>query len=330
MILVAGYFYFKQMQNHLYRMEEFSLIEYARHFKMNLPLDEFSKDYSYKLIYETKHIDIKNFSITHNKFTKYLPVKHASTYLKVTKSKKTYMENSWMLQKKIMSTQFGLLLLFAFISYLLAKSALKPLQESISTLDRFTKDLIHDLNTPVTSIKLNLKLLEKETAIQNQNALHRLNKSVQNITQLHESLTLLLQEETFQMQMLNLGKIIEDIVNTQKQIYPHILFSIECQNLHIKLNQYAIEQILQNIISNACKYSHENAYVKIYYRDKKLYIEDNGKGIREPEKIFTRTYSDENSSGIGLDIVKRLAQSMNILIQVQTKEQGTLFILTMP
>ena len=43
----------------------------------------------------------------------------------------------------------------------MAKSSLKPLKESIETLDKFAKDLIHDLNTPITAMKLNIKLLER-------------------------------------------------------------------------------------------------------------------------------------------------------------------------
>jgi len=58
-----------------------------------------------------------------------------------------------------------------------------------------------------------------------------------------------------------------------------------------------------------------------------LYIEDSGKGIKEPAKIFQRSYSDEKSSGIGLDIVNRLAIAMNIDIKVKTKSQGSIFIL---
>ncbi len=60
-----------------------------------------------------------------------------------------------------------------------------------------------------------------------------------------------------------------------------------------------------------------------------LYIEDNGNGIEELEKIFERSYSEKHSSGIGLDIIKRLAKSMNIEIKVESSQKGAIFILTM-
>ena len=58
--------------------------------------------------------------------------------------------------------QLGLIIFFAIISFILAKISIKPMQETISHLDRFIKDLIHDLNTPITSIMLNTKMLKKK------------------------------------------------------------------------------------------------------------------------------------------------------------------------
>lgn len=328
LILVSGYFYFSQTQNHYLKVEEFSLIEYARHIKMGRSLKNYSpNEYQHSYINEYKHIDIRNFTTTSKNFFKFLPMKDDTFYLKVVKSKKSFDVRLWNIKIKIIFIQLLLLLLFAYISYRLAKSALQPLQESITTLDKFAKDLIHDLNTPVTSIKLNLKLLQKIPELKDNSAIVRLNKSVNSIAELHDSLTTLLQEETFQMQMLNLCETVEDVVLTQKQLHQNIDFRVECTNFKIKLNQNAIKQILQNIISNACKYNKNSGYVKIYKKENVLYIEDSGHGIKEPSKIFERSYSDEHGSGIGLDIVRRLAHAMSITLEVQSSSKGTTFII---
>lgn len=329
LILTSGYFYFSQIKAHILKEEEFSLIEYARHIKMGYGLKQYYNDeYSHKfVILPKKHIDIRNFTISNNYFSKFIPIDHDLNYLEVYKTKIHFNEILWRLKQKVILSQIFLLFIFAFISYKLAKNALKPLRDSIQTLDRFTKDLIHDLNTPITSIKLNMKLIEKIPDIKNNKSIERLNKSVHNISELHENLTLLLQEGTFQMQVVNLCDIVNEVVQTHKQIYSNLTFNINCQYFSVKVNENAIKQILQNIISNACKYNVENGYVKIYTKDKKLYIEDGGKGINEPEKIFERSFSGEHSSGIGLDIVKRLATAMDIKVDVKTSTNGSSFIL---
>jgi len=331
LILAAGFFYYLQIQNHLLKAEEFSIIEYARHIKMHESMDEYHKGiFHHKFVKKpNKHIDIRNFTVLNDAFIKYIPTKHPGYYLQIFKKKKDFDTGLWNLKIKIIFIQIFLLLLFAYISYKLAKNALKPLQESISTLDKFAKDLIHDLNTPVTSIGLNMKLLAKNPNCADNPALERIKKSVDTISELHENLTILLQEETFQLQQLNLCKITQEIVQTQQQIYPNIRFVQECSNLTVKLNAHAIKQILQNIISNACKYNVTGGYVKIYNDDKALYIQNSGPKIDNPEKIFDRAYSsDERSSGIGLDIVNRLARAMNIEIQVKADDESNTFTLT--
>lgn len=327
LILAAGYFYCEQARDSLIKAEEFSLIKYVRHIKTGESLAEFTPDYQYSFMYQIReHIDIRNFTITDTQFIKYLPMHSNHDYIKVEKSRAPFDRAMFKIRAKIIAIQILLLIAFAVLSYRLARNALKPLQESISKLDRFAKDLIHDLNTPVTSIKLNMKLLGKNPHLQGDNALMRLNKSVQTISELHQNLTILLQEETFQMQEINLCEIVHDIVQIQKPLYPNIDFQVECKELFAKLNSHALKQILQNIISNACKYS--SSTIRIYTDQNSLYIEDDGKGIKEPQKIFERSYSGEHSSGIGLDIVKRLASAMDITIDVTSNPNGTTFILT--
>jgi two-component system OmpR family sensor kinase len=317
------------MSYHYVKAEEYSMIEYARHLKMGGDLENYGSAYRHKFTkLSNKHIDISNFHIGKTEFSKYLPINHNQNYLLVFKTKKHYEKVLSGLKERVILVQILLLFIFAIISYFLAKNALKPMKDSISKLDKFAKDLIHDLNTPLTSIKLNMKILERVEGVKNHKAASRLSKSVYDISELHDNLKILLEEETFQIELINICDIVYDVVQTHKQIYPDIHFLQECENFKIRTNQNAIRQILQNIISNACKYNVENGFVRTYVKDATLYIEDSGKGIKEPERIFDRSYSGEHSSGIGLDIVKRLALAMNLKIDVSTSSKGSCFSVT--
>ena len=331
LILAAGFFYFLQMKGHLLKAQEFSMIEYARHIKFGENTDKkYNKGiYSHKFVHtKQKHIDIQNFFVLDDRFMKYIPTKKPGFYMQVFKKKDEFNHQLVQLKFRIILFQLFLLLLFAFISYRLAKSALKPLQESITTLDRFAKDLIHDLNTPVTAIGLNMKLLLKDPNYQKNSALERIKKSVDTISQLHKNLTVLLQEETFQLSPLDICKITKELIQTQKQLCPQIRFEMDCGNLVANLNASATKQILQNLLSNACKYNKKDGFVKIFSKNHSLYIQNSGPAIEHPEEIFERSYSgDASSSGIGLDIVKRLALAMNIKIEVRSKEGVNTFIL---
>jgi len=328
LILASGFFYFKQTQTQLLKKEHFSLIEYAREIKMGKTVPKDDKIFSYQFVEKDgKAIDIRNFTITKNRFIKYIPTKQKNFYLKVTKTKKVFEKKLFDLKIKIVLIQFLLLMLFAVISYYLAKNAIKPLEESIDTLDKFAKDLIHDLNTPVTAMKLNIKLLERNPLTKDIKALLRLKKSINTISELRENLTILLEKETFQITDTNICDIIKDVISLHQPNYKNLRFEIVCKNFFAKTNPNALKQILHNLILNACKYNKQNGYVKIYTKNNILYIEDSGVGIKEPDKIFNREYSAQNSSGLGLDIAKRLCDAMNIKIEVSSNENGSTFLL---
>lgn len=105
-----------------------------------------------------------------------------------------------------------------------------------------------------------------------------------------------------------------------------------------------VHQIIENLISNAVKYSDqskEDAYVKLSSVSKGneliLEVSDNGIGIDEEQidKIFDMFYrahqSVENSSGLGLYIVKRHVEKLNGQIDCHSEVgKGTVFTIKLP
>ena len=327
LILASGFFYLQQMKSQLLKGEHFSLIAYARHIKMDEGTLEFSKDFHYDYTKNKNHIDIRNFEIQKDEFSKFIPIKNQEKYLHVFKSKKSYKIKLSNLKIKIITIQLLLLTIFALISYYLAKNALKPLQDSIETLDKFAKDLIHDLNTPVTAMKLNIKILQRQNENKDSKALTRLGKSIDTISELRENLTILLEKKTFQVTNTNVYDVVREVIQLHQPNYPNLKFEIIYANFIVKANTNALKQILHNLILNACTYNKDGGYVKIYVKENKLCIENSGVGIKEPHKIFDREYSGENSSGLGLDIVKRLSEAMNIKVEVSSDNYKSCFSL---
>ena len=324
LILASGFFYFGEQEKLMIKKEHFSMIEFTRQLKMKLnPEDEHIQ---YKHIdIEINNFNMNNFTIKDDKFLKYMPFSWEGGYILVTKDKKHYHEKLLIIKLKIIALQAVLLLLFGFISYLLAVRALKPMQNAITKLDNFSKDLIHDLNTPITSMFLNIKLLDSKEQFQDNKPLQRIKKSLEDIGELHSNLTILLQEDTMIVQKENLFDIVSDVVNTHKKIYSDIKFIVIASEVYATINRDAFKQIIVNIVSNACKYNVENGYVKVYMKDGVLQIEDGGMGIENPKQIFERSYKEHVSGhGIGLDIVKRLCEVMGIVISASsTIGEGT-------
>jgi two-component system OmpR family sensor kinase len=328
LILAAGYFYFAEQRKILIEKEHFSMIEHIRKLKMNQH-SVHQDSVTHTIVYrDIKNFSIDNFIIGENYFESYIPYNWDGGYYYVKKSKDEFHEKLLNIKGKIISMQVGLLFLFALISYFLSLRALRPMQEAIVKLDNFSKDLIHDLNTPITSILLNTKILER-SALSNSKALSRIRQSAEDIGELHNNLNILLQEDTLVVKKERISDIVKELVHIQEKIYPTIRIMTEESSLEAIVNRDALKQIISNIVSNACKYNKENGYIRIYTREKSLYVEDSGLGIKNPSQIFERSYKEQaHGHGIGLDIVKRLCDVMKIEIRAESKEgEGTTLIL---
>jgi len=328
LILTAGHFYYSQMQHQLLEMEHFSLIEYAKRLKVG-ESTEGLEGYTHRYEQRTfEHFSIDNFNQRNDQFEKWVPGNEKGVYIFISKNTTHFEEQRNRLFFVVAGTQFLLLLLFAIISFILARNAIAPLQKSIRELDRFAKDLIHDLNTPVTSIGLNLKALRKEPLLHNHSALDRLQKSADAISDLHKNLRYLLHEGSYTPELIDLEQMVDSLLAEYRQLYPHQHFEVAIHERNVQANAAALRQILDNLLSNACKFSADSGKITLTYKDKKLTIADEGIGIKRPERIFERSYSEQYGSGIGLDIVKRLCDAMQVHIDVLSTERGTSISLT--
>jgi two-component system OmpR family sensor kinase len=328
LILTTGHFYYVDQKKEFLKEENFSMIDYARMFKMKTPIQNTDITHEIKKI-DAPYISISNFKVEKDYFYKYVPHDWADQYMLIKKPKSGYDKKIYNLKHNIIWFQFLLLSIFASISYFLSKMALKPIHQAVTKLDNFSKDLIHDINTPITSILLNMKLLKKDAHFASNKYLNRISKNVKDIHALNSNLTILLKENTLDVQNIDIFKIIDAQVKTYKKLYPSINFSVDKFEYVAKINEDALRQIISNLLSNSAKYSSVDAKINIYMQKNTLYIKDNGQGIKNPSSVFKRNYKEhESGHGIGLDIAKRLCDAMGVNIAVSSKEnEGSEFSL---
>jgi two-component system OmpR family sensor kinase len=227
--------------------------------------------------------------------------------------------------------KLALLFVTLILSYLLATFSIRPLSQTISHLDRFLGDLIHDLNTPIASIRLNAQMLEKLVDYTAKTKLQRIQTSTKNITALYENLKINLDKTNLEKSRIHMKPLIDDMVANYKQLNPDIEFVVYLSDDLVKTNKVAIQRVVDNILSNSCKYKTQTkANITITFKNKTLTIQDNGKGIKYPKKVFERNYKENQSGyGIGLHIVYRICSNLGHNIEISSKQNtGTIVKIT--
>jgi len=312
-IILLGYLYLNQQQLYILQKTAMNMHQYLLKLKQS-GFKYTQKGYSYNL---TKNSKVK----------RALPYKENGVYIKAFSKFVVVKVDAIIVDKElkeirtfVIILQIILILFFIIISWILTKRSLKPMADTISHLDRFLKDLIHDLNTPVTAILLNTTMLKKVLTNKELKKINRIEQSAKNISSLYENLELILNNSSLIKSEFDIANTISQTIDTFEIIYPNIEFIYNKKSNIILSNQNAIKRIVDNIISNSCKYcQNDNPKVTIVTTKDTITIEDNGKGIKYPQKIFERSYKENQiGHGIGMHIVHRLCSELNIKIKIKS------------
>ncbi|MBL4746235.1 MAG: response regulator [Flavobacteriaceae bacterium] len=233
-----------------------------------------------------------------------------------------------------------------------AEVALKKEVEFTDARTKFLGNISHEIRTPITLIIGYLNLMkDSENSLTNKKYIARaLFNCEKVISDANDVLTLIkFEKHKTQLNILNLPlhdfikKTFFSFENTASYQQITLEFDTEINpTLNIDFDFDKLEKILNNIISNALKYTHSNTSIllKCYISKKRLVlsIKDEGIGISssEKEKVFERYYqaSSKKSTGglgIGLSLVKELVHFLNGDIQLKsTLNKGSTFTVSLP
>lgn len=213
--------------------------------------------------------------------------------------------------------------------------------------NNFLLSITHELKSPLSVVKLiNQTLLKRNLNKEQQTELLsdgeteilRLENLISNLL-----LTTKLDDYARNFVPAPLSEIIQERVNIYNKRYnDRISFSMDQDQL-LAIDKELFSTAIDNLISNALKYSEENTKVDIHLSARSklttICISDLGKGIPdiEKEKVFNKFYrsGDEETrnsqgSGLGLYLVREIIKLHQGQIIIQdNKPQGSIFVITL-
>lgn len=222
-------------------------------------------------------------------------------------------------------------------------------------LQQYIANVVHDLRSPVAAINMISELLESElTDVEpvHRDLLCSVRKSssamLNRICCILDNAKLLADKNYDTLQSGSPLQLIKEVVEK------HHILAIE-KNIHIEMHEEelqsevlferdGLESIFSNLISNAIKYSLPNTTITIAAQNNpgeiSFHVKDEGLGMSPDDlkkvfgqyaKLSARPTGGEDSSGLGLYLVKSMAEKMQGTVKAcsEGKGKGSTFIVNL-
>lgn len=203
-----------------------------------------------------------------------------------------------------------------------------PFQRLNKRLDKFIKDSMHEINTPLSIINVNIDLYHRSNP--GNKYLQRIKAATKTLSTLYNDMDYLIKNErlSFEYEKIDLSRYLQERCDYFHEVAALKNITIEPQigeKIEIMFNPTQLQRIIDNNLSNAIKYSNEEGKIDVILERSEescvLRFRDNGVGIEDVDRIFERYYrenQDKGGFGIGLNIVKSIIDKAGIDLHIDS------------
>ena len=225
--------------------------------------------------------------------------------------------------------------------FLTLANSINSLTNRIGTYLKFKKELFigiaHELKTPLAVMKLKNELMLKKTReiSQYEDAIRLTIKEIDGMNVMISSILDIGRTEGAQFEQAKNIDLVEfikyktndyNMLAAKKSIT--IKFSSNVSSLQMMIQETLFNQILQNFVQNAIKFTPNGKTIKIKLKkiDDKVILNviDEGIGIDENIDVFApfKKVGKENGVGLGLYLAKIASDALNAKISIKNREDG--------
>lgn len=221
------------------------------------------------------------------------------------------------------------------------EQAINQLKFTQEMQENFTRIVSHDLKGPLTNIRM-AQFMLREMLRDNADAHNILDTMDVTLTGMIEMIRVFLDAMDSQrlepnVEPLHAHDLIVEVIEQYRLAADRkrIRLAISASHMQVRADHKLLRQVLGNLLSNAIKFSPPESEVSIRAEARDgsvyIYVTDQGPGILPEErcklfamfgKLSARPTGGETSTGLGLWIVKQLAELQNGQVGVDQPEDG--------
>ena len=240
----------------------------------------------------------------------------------------------------------GVMLLVGYwLSLLLARRTLAPIERAMRAQVQFVSDASHELRTPLTALMTTNEVALRKKTLDEKKARAVFQRNIDEVEKLRELTDNLLQltqvdNQQIEKQAVDMAKLVRNTVDRYQPVADkkQVALDMQVPSVTHMVAVTAVAQILGTLVDNAIKYSPSGSTVVIRLDGQTLSVIDQGIGIAKQDqaKIFDRFYrSDEartrghgSGYGLGLAIARAVADKNGYQLSVKSEPgRGSTFSL---
>ena len=222
--------------------------------------------------------------------------------------------------------------LVGVIAFILVKLAYLPLLAQIRALNNFIADTTHEINTPLSVILMSSEMFDKNP----QKYLENIKIAAKTLSGIYSDLALNLKNSPNNISKFDMKTLIESRIKLFELSAnaKGLEFDIALVEFELNSDIQKIGKIIDNLISNAIKYSAKNGKIIINLTPESFEIINFGTTISKENlgKIydkFSRFDTQNGGFGIGLSLVKRYCDELGLSIECNSGDNQTKFKITL-
>ncbi|HEX2104182.1 MAG TPA: HAMP domain-containing sensor histidine kinase [Solirubrobacteraceae bacterium] len=216
-------------------------------------------------------------------------------------------------------------------------------EDALARQRQFVADASHELRTPLTSILANLELLAEVLDGEQGETARSALRSSQRMRRLVGDLLLLARADarrTLPRAPTDVGQVLVDVAAELGPVAQDHHLAVETQAAIVEGSRDELHRMVLNLMENAVRHTPPGSRVHAAVRRREgevvLTVEDDGPGVPDElrERVFERFVRGDgdtgSSSGLGLSIVRAVAESHGGTVTLEDAEPGARFVVRLP
>ena len=226
---------------------------------------------------------------------------------------------------------------------------LESLERASMRERQFSSDVSHELRTPISVV-----MSESEYGTKYIDTVDEAKESFAVIERQSKRMTIMINQILEMARLENrleipkeyfdLSSCLEETLEDYKKLFEtkdiQLITNIE-DNITLFGNRALLIRLIDNLVSNALKYANSKIWISIAKRNNIIIeVSDDGRGIADDEKAYiwdrfykvdkSRSISEDNSSGLGLAISKKIVKLHGgKIVALDNKPQGAKFVINL-